>query len=608
MFCSNCGKPINNTPFCSNCGAPAMVPPQPADVASQAQSPISAQPEPVAAAAPEIAPAPEPIAAVPILEQAQPQAPVQQAQPDAVGATVPVQPQVQAPVQQPVQPQVQAPIQQPVQAQVQAPVQQPVQAQPQPQMQNAQVQVGSGIPAQQPKKKSKAPFIVLGVVGGVILLAGGAVAAVLGLQHQAKVQKYDSAKEAFENKEYERAIEEFGELEDYEDASYYVEYAKVELDSEKIDGLVASKDFDGAIKILKERSEFFGKDDEGEKAEKLIDEYTTAKAAFDALDSKDYSKALSKFNSLSIIGSDYNYEKDLCQVYCDAYQAKEENNWFGIVANLYAIQTQDLALNFLANPATEEDKVIADAYNNQSGDYEAIAEILKPEGTDQQDLADYALAGMKYDKAIGVENNKKYEDAMNLFAELGDFLDAKDHYNNCKAEIERIEQLKKTYSEAEKLFNNGEYYKAMVAYKSIKGYKDADEKAAQCKQEMPANGSMKKSSGSGVTMKIQAPSDRSVLLKFYNTDGKTVAQIFIRAGKTAKLKLKAATYTIKAAYGTEWYGDIDLFGEKGIYSQLLNGSAKDFKLKNNYIYTLKLMVSSNGNVGSNTVPGGAGGM
>jgi len=593
MFCSNCGKPVDNTPFCSNCGAPVKLlsqqdfniapAPEPIEAVPIAEPPAQEAPavtEPVTEAAPAIA---EPVTEAAPAEEPAGEAPVAEA-PAAEPAPAPIQ--AEAPVSEPV-PVPQAPIQEP------APVQQPV-------MPEA---------SQAPKKKSKVPFIIFGVVGGLIVLAAIAVAAVFGYKSYTTTQKYNDAMKAFESGNYVEAKEAFEELGDYEESEYYAEYADVQIESDKLDEYVKDKDFKNAISILKIRERFFGDQREGKEAKALIKDYEYADQAFSAMDAKDYNAALDKFNNMSEdTKRDYDYEIKLCGAYSKAFAAKEENDWMGIITNLYGIQRQDLDLRYLTDPASDEDKVIADAYNNGNIDYDKISSILNPKDPEQTELCGYALKGLYYDKAIETEKNKKYDDAINMFTELGDFLDSKDHLDACKKEKDKIEKTVKAYAEAEKFFNNGEFYKAYEIYKTLGGYKDSKDKAAKCEQPLPENGSMKKNGGSGVSMKITAPSSSSVFLKFYNSKGESVAQIFIRAGKDATVKLSAGTYTIKAAYGTKWYGDTDLFGGEGSYSQLLNGSEQEFKLKNNYKYNLRLLASVTGNVGSNAVPGGASGM
>ena len=86
-----------------------------------------------------------------------------------------------------------------------------------------------------------------------------------------------------------------------------------------------------------------------------------------------------------------------------------------------------------------------------------------------------------------------------------------------------------------------------------------------------------------------------------------MGQVFIRAKQSSYLNMAVGTYTMKVGYGTEWYGEIDLFGPGGRYSQLLNGSDPSFEMKSGYTYELTLGGVADGNVGSRNLDG-AGGM
>ena len=82
-----------------------------------------------------------------------------------------------------------------------------------------------------------------------------------------------------------------------------------------------------------------------------------------------------------------------------------------------------------------------------------------------------------------------------------------------------------------------------------------------------------------------------------------MAQSFVRPGDYITLWVWAGTYTIKVAYGTEWFGEIDLFGEDGSYSQLYNGYDPEFTFRSGYYYELELQVGSGGNVGTGSLGG-----
>lgn len=60
---------------------------------------------------------------------------------------------------------------------------------------------------------------------------------------------------------------------------------------------------------------------------------------------------------------------------------------------------------------------------------------------------------------------------------------------------------------------------------------------------------------------------------------------------------------MKVAYGVEWYGETDLFGENGSYHKLMNGSNDFFSLSRNYTYTLELRSTTQGNVPTISIGG-----
>ena len=82
-----------------------------------------------------------------------------------------------------------------------------------------------------------------------------------------------------------------------------------------------------------------------------------------------------------------------------------------------------------------------------------------------------------------------------------------------------------------------------------------------------------------------------------------MGQVFIRAKQSSYLNMAVGTYTMKVGYGTEWYGEIDLFGQFAQYSQLLDGSTPEFSLKSGYAYELTLGGVADGNVDSRNLDG-----
>lgn len=645
MICSNCGKEIEGGKFCPFCGTAVTAPEAPATdtPAEEAKTEVPAE-EPAAEAVTAEAPAAEeattetpvaeevteapaaeekpaedtpaeapaeeakaeeaPAADAPVIEETPAsEEPVTEAAPEEPSVLEPVEaissevtevapienPTVQSPIEAAPEP---APAPAPAEA---APAPAPAEA-PAAEPAVEATPVAAAPVAAKPKKSKKPLIIILSIIGAVIILAGAGV----GIFYYLLVQKYNKATDAFDSGDYEQSLKLYTELKSFKDSEYWAECSQVELDYQKVDGLIEQDDLDGAITILKEVVDFYGTDSRSDEATALMTECETVKEAFSDKNAKNYFEAKNKFTSLNTLKEKYAVQVNLC----DAHLAETNRAWMTVIANLYGIQTNDLGLAFLNSPKTDDDKFISTAYTDGTTDYDKITSIVKPADDEQKALLENAIKGLKYDNALKLVENLKFDEAMAIFSDLGDFLDSKTQYDAAK---KKLDDYNKKYEDAQALYDNGEFYKAMVAWNAISEWKDSAEKAKTCKQTMPENGSMKKGSGN-ISMKVNAPSSINALMRVYNSKGEVVAQVFIAAGKNATIKLGAGTYTIKVAYGTEWYGEKDLFGAKGAYLQLKNGTSESFTLKKNYSYTLTLQSGTSGNVGSKTVSGGAEGM
>ena len=452
---------------------------------------------------------------------------------------------------------------------------------------------------EEPKKKN--PLLPVFIAVGAVLLVAAIAGGVFAIWHYSRVQRYNKGIEAIDAGNYEEALDIFSGVLDFEDADYYSRMAQVEIDYKKVDGLLDSNDYDGAIKILKTVDAFYGNDEKGKEARSLMYECSAAKDAEKLYGDKDYAGAKSKFDELKKLKEKYIKEATIC----DGHLGETERDWRRVIKDAYAVQTNDYECKFLTDPQTDEAKVIANAVNNGTDDYAAVEAALKPQSDEEKALASAGVKGIKYEYADKLFNERNYEEAKVLFGELNDFLDSEARYKECQRKIDEINQVIQTYEQAEKYFKSGNYYKAYAAYSSIAGYKDASEKAKKCQQTLPKNGAMKKGS-SGVNLTIKNP-PRNALIRLYNKKGAVVGQVLLRAGKSATIKVKPGTYTMRIAYGDKWYGSKDLFGDLGVYSRLKNGSSYNFTFKKNYRYTLTLN-TWNGNVGTDNIAGGAAGM
>ena len=110
---------------------------------------------------------------------------------------------------------------------------------------------------------------------------------------------------------------------------------------------------------------------------------------------------------------------------------------------------------------------------------------------------------------------------------------------------------------------------------------------------LPKNGVIEKPKGSNAEFQVQNGSDQPVYLTLYVTEGPDdpsggtfAGSVFIRAGGKVTFKLSAGHYNIRYATGTYWYGDTDLFGEKGQYLS----SQESYEFVKNHRQTLYLEI------------------
>lgn len=420
-------------------------------------------------------------------------------------------------------------------------------------------------------------------------------------EYNDKLDRYHKAQAYFESGAYAKALSIFEELEGFEDADDWAAKTNLELDYLNIDALSASGEYDRIINALRARSERFGNTADGEQAARLADEYAAVSDAIDAMQSGAYLSALSGLESLDLLRDDYKTELLLCR----AYLSKQEHDWTGILVNLYALQIGDADRNFLNAPNGENDALVASAAVSAPEDPTPLLELIRPGNSEAKALKTAAENGYAYEAANAALENREYAQAMQAFESLGPFLDSVERLQTARQGYLTYE---KPYQQAEEYFSNQEFYKAQALYLDIPDYKDSQQKAAACVRPLPENGAMNVGNGYGMVLTIQVPAGtESVFLKLYDESGAAAGHVFIRPGMNATINMLGGNYTMKVAYGTEWYGETDLFGENGSYQQLLNGNDSVFELESGYSYTLTLGGVTDGNVGSKSV-GGADGM
>ena len=460
---------------------------------------------------------------------------------------------------------------------------------------------GSGPLAQPPKKKKTG--LIIGIVLGVLLIAAAAVLIPV-LLHNQKVNQYNQAVTALENKDYASAITQLEALGDYEDCPKLIQYAWIQQDYQQMEGLIADGKYNQAIQILERRISYFGAtSNEGRNAAALATELGTLQSALTDYADGNYASALAEYQSLQIYRDQYRPEMKRCEI----QQAADEKNYPLLLVELYALQKGDYDKTFLDSPASAEDQAVSDFYYNNTYD-DTLFALIQPGDPELEALKDGAVKYYHYEDAVAIYESGDLEGAIAAFQALGGYEDSDQYIADAQAQLDYLANCAETYAQAEAYIATGEYYKAKKLFDSLGDYEDAAARSAACVQTLPENGAFATGNGSGSSLTIEAPSGtRSVYLKIYDETGAAVAKIFLRPGGSATLELTPGTYTMKVAYGTEWYGETDLFGDDGSYSQLLNGSAPEFVIESNYEYTLTLGGVVNGNVGSEDL-GGAGGM
>lgn len=387
-----------------------------------------------------------------------------------------------------------------------------------------------------------------------------------------KKSRYESATKLMDEGKFEQANEILEKLEGFEDSQKLLEQCKNEIDYAAATALKDDKNYLLAVEAFSVLGSF---KDAQEQAAECQQEYDYA-AAKEAVNNENFSAAIDLLQGMG----DY---KDTQKLLADC-----ENGM---------AYTEAVAL-----------------FN--SGDYSKAQECffgLK----DYKDSADYydkCLNNLAYAEALDLISNESWQSAVTVLEKLGDFKDSKEQLIFAQQRLAQAEELAKqqaaqanqaAYDKAMTDYNAGKYYRAYSGFSALGNYADAATMANVCKQDLPSTGSLSTNEGSSVNLTIVAPSgSNSVYIKIYSGSS-IAATVFLRPGGSATVGLSGGTYTVKAAYGTQWWGTTELFGDSGSYTKLMNGGSSSFSLVSGNDYKLTLLASVNGNVGSQSVGRGS---
>ncbi len=92
----------------------------------------------------------------------------------------------------------------------------------------------------------------------------------------------------------------------------------------------------------------------------------------------------------------------------------------------------------------------------------------------------------KYNSAVTLMNEGKYDEAIETFEELGDYQDSAILLEECELLAEKEVEKEEAYQNAIALVESGKYDEAIAAFEAIDGYKDSLQKIEAIKQKIEA--------------------------------------------------------------------------------------------------------------------------
>jgi len=237
----------------------------------------------------------------------------------------------------------------------------------------------------------------------------------------------------------------------------------------------------------------------------------------------------------------------------------------------------------------------------ESGEYAQACQLFTALGSfrDSVALAEECSNWVDYEDAVSLMDADNYAAALVLLNPLAEI----EFEDSTVLKLECTNTI--SYTEADKAFEDGLYYTAYKIFQSIWDFRDSDSRADLCIQDLPSTGQIYRNpdfSGSAAHVKFKTPKDdeRPTLLKIYTPDEVHVSSVFVRSGGTSTIKLPAGTYMVKTAYGVNWFGPEEMFGDENAVYQLLifPGNSTTYEFRRNYIVTITLRSVVDGNVGT----------
>ncbi len=166
---------------------------------------------------------------------------------------------------------------------------------------------------------------------------------------------------------------------------------------------------------------------------------------------------------------------------------------------------------------------------------------------------------------------------------------------DCDARIRECEN-RITYRAASEALAEGRRADAYKLFLSLGDWSDAQARANDCPLDRPETGELFHDEAyqtGNLVLTVRPPSDGTdTFFRIYaivKDEPVKVADLYIRSGDSISTSLPEGIYLFKSAYGAEWFGESELFGDGGVYRRLLSAPDIDlFALEKGFEYTLVL--------------------
>ncbi len=220
-----------------------------------------------------------------------------------------------------------------------------------------------------------------------------------------------------------------------------------------------------------------------------------------------------------------------------------------------------------------------------AGDYAAAQIAFEALGSfsNAPERARYCSDTLDYNAATELMSAGNYAAAAEKLAAPAEsaYEDATDQLDYCNNKV--------AYHNAEEALTSGKNYTAYVAFLDLGSFEDSAARAQQCVLEEPKSGELyhnENYTARQADFKVINSYNEATYIKLYSDNGDLVCSFYIQANKNATVHVPAGTYTLNRAFGTQWFGLEDMFGDEGTYYRQLIGGSYEFTFENNYIYTL----------------------